>query len=196
PILKIKLGTEHDREIIQQVRSVSGKPVRVDANESWKTLEQAKEQVRFLSDYNVELIEQPMPAGEHDAMRKLKSFSSVPLVADESFTGHENLEELARQFDAVNIKLMKIGSISHSLRNLHQARKAGLKVMAGSMIESSLADTATAILSMWADYADLDGHLLLKDDPCNGFVINAGGEVVLNDKPGLGVELNETMVMG
>lgn len=194
PVLKVKLGTEYDREIIKQVRSVSDKPVWVDVNEGWKTFDQARDQVRFLIDHNVELIEQPMPAGVYEDMRRLKSYSSVPLVADESFTGKENLEELAKQFDAVNIKLMKVGSISHSLRHLHQARKAGLKVMAGCMIESSLADTATAILSLWADYADLDGHLLITDDPCEGLKINKAGEVVLNNKPGLGVVMNELMV--
>ncbi|MEX0772479.1 MAG: dipeptide epimerase [Balneolales bacterium] len=194
PILKVKLGTEYDQEIIKQVRSVSKKPIWVDANEGWKSFEQARDKVRFLIDHDIELIEQPMPAGEDEAMRKLKSFSSVPLVADESFTGKENLEELAKQFDAVNIKLMKVGSISHSLRHVHQARKAGLKVMAGCMIESSLADTATAIVSLWADYADLDGHLLITDDPCKGLTINEIGEVVLNNKPGLGAELVEPMV--
>lgn len=194
PILKVKLGTDYDYEIIKQVRSVTKKPIWIDVNEGWKTFEQARDKIRFLIDHNVKLIEQPMPAGEHEAMRKLKSYSSVPIVADESFTGKENLEELSKQFDAVNIKLMKVGSISHSLRHLHQARKAGLKVMAGCMIESSLADTATAILSMWADYADLDGHLLITDDPCKGLTINESGEVVLNNKPGLGVEMSELMV--
>ncbi|MEX0684912.1 MAG: dipeptide epimerase [Balneolales bacterium] len=194
PILKVKLGSDHDREIIKQVRSVTNKPIWVDVNEGWKTFEHARDQVRFLIDHNVELIEQPMPAGVHDEMRKLKSFSSVPIVADESFTGKENLEELAKEYDAINIKLMKIGSISHSLRHLHQARKAGLKVMVGCMVESSLADTATAILSLWADYADLDGHLLITDDPCTGLKINERGEVVLNNKPGLGVEFVNSIV--
>ena len=89
---------------------------------------------------------------------------------------------------------MKVGSISHSLRHLHQARKAGLKVMTGCMVESSLADTATAILSLWADYADLDGHLLISDDPCLGLQVNEQGEIILNNKPGLGVEFTETLV--
>ncbi|MEX0778296.1 MAG: dipeptide epimerase [Balneolales bacterium] len=194
PILKVKLGTKYDQEVIKQVRSVSNKPVWVDVNEGWETFEQAREQVRFLIDNNVALIEQPMPVGEQEAMRKLKSYSSVPLVADESFSGKENLEELSKQFDAVNIKLMEVGSISHSLRHLNQARKAGLKVMAGCMVESSLADTATAILCMWADYADLDGHLQISDDPCSGMMINGTGEVILNNKPGLGVKLNEELV--
>ncbi|HBX67211.1 MAG TPA: dipeptide epimerase, partial [Balneolaceae bacterium] len=111
PVYKIKLGTDRDREIIEAIRDVTDKPLRVDANEGWTTLEQARKEIEFLSSQNVELIEQPMPAKEFDQMKELKKWSPLPLAADESFIGDENLAQISEAFHIINIKLMKIGSL-------------------------------------------------------------------------------------
>lgn len=191
PILKVKLGTERDKAIIKGIREVTDKPIRADANEGWTTIEEAKGMIRFLADANIELIEQPMPAAMFSEMMELKQCSPLPLAADESFMGDESLEEIARAFDIINIKLMKIGSMVKAKEVIEQAKTLGLQIMIGCMIESSVANTAGAILSLWADYADLDGHLLIKDDPAEGLKLDPGKRVVLNDKPGLGIRIKE-----
>jgi L-alanine-DL-glutamate epimerase-like enolase superfamily enzyme len=189
PILKVKLGTDRDKEIIEGIRAVTDKPIRVDANEGWTTLEEARIMIRFLADHNIDLIEQPMPASMPERMKILKKESPLPLAADESFMGDENLEEISESFDIINIKLMKIGSMVKARKVMRRARELDLKIMIGCMIESSLANTAGAILSLWADYADLDGHILIKDDPAKGLELNSTKHIVVNKNPGLGVKL-------
>ncbi len=190
PLLKVKLGTDNDKEIIRTIRDVSSKPVLVDANERWESVDQAMEMLRYLENYNVFLVEQPMPASCKKEMMILRRKSSIPLFADESLTGRESLDEIAMQFHGINIKLMKTGAISTSLRLLHRARMKGLKIMTGCMVESTIADTASAVVAMWADYADLDGHMLIKNNPCKGLIINPEGNVKLRDEPGLGLVSN------
>lgn len=187
PILKVKLGTEHDRNIIKAIREITDKPIRVDANEGWTDLPTAKDQITFLAEHNIELVEQPMPSAMHDAMAQLKKWSPLPLMADESFKGNEDLDHTAEAFDGINIKLMKIGSLVKARRVIEEARKRDLQVMIGCMIESSLANSAGALLGTWADYVDLDGHLLIKDDPFEGLSLDQEKRVVLSDEPGLGV---------
>jgi len=193
PVFKIKLGTKNDREIISTVRELTDKPVRVDINEGWNTLEEAKAGIDLLADQNVELVEQPMPADHFDDLKKLKAYSPIPLCADESFTGKEALDQLAEAYDCINIKLMKTGSLVKSMKIIENAKSLGLRVMIGCMIESSLANTAGALVSLWAEYADLDGHLLIGNDPFSGLKIDDNGRVVLNEAPGLGVTLNESI---
>lgn len=187
PILKIKLGTDRDKEIINGIREVSDQIIRVDANEGWTNLETAKEQIRFLADQNVEFIEQPMPSSMHDKMKELKKWSPLPLIADESFKGDESLEQTAQAFDGINIKLMKMGSLVKARSIIQKARKRNLKVMIGCMIESSLGIAAGSLLGTWADYVDLDGNLLLAEDPFEGLTLTENKEVRLSDKAGLGV---------
>ncbi len=187
PLLKIKLGTDYDKDIIKAIRELTDKPILVDANEGWKTVKQALDMIRFLDQQNVFVIEQPMPAECHEEMKELRYKSGIPLMADESITGKESLKELADQFHGINIKLMKTGAISTSLRLVHQARKFGLQVMVGCMVESAIADTASALVAMWADYADLDGHLLVADNPVEGLEVLPEGHVRLRDLPGLGL---------
>jgi L-alanine-DL-glutamate epimerase-like enolase superfamily enzyme len=187
PILKVKLGTDRDRKIIKAIREITDKPIRVDANEGWGSLDQAKEQISFLADQNIELIEQPMPAQQKQELEKLKKWSPLPLVADESFVGTENMNEIARQFNGINIKLSKVGSLVKGRNIIDEARKKGLDIMVGCMIESSLAIAAGALLGTWADYVDLDGHLLISNDPFKGLDMTDAKEVVLSNKPGLGV---------
>ncbi len=187
PILKVKLGTERDRQIIKAIREITDKPIRVDANEGWTDLATAKDQVSFLADQNIELVEQPMPADMAEDIAKLKEWSPLPLMADESFKGSENLDEIAESFDGINIKLMKIGSLVKARKTIEEARQRNLKVMVGCMIESSLAISAGALIGTWADYVDLDGFLLICEDPFDGLGVTKDKEVVLSNKPGLTV---------
>ncbi len=188
PLLKIKLGTEYDKDIIEAIRELTDKPILVDANEGWKTVDQALDMIRFLDKRNVFVIEQPMPAECVREMKEVRLKSTIPLMADESITGKESLQELSSQFHGINIKLMKTGAISTSLKIVHQARKIGLQVMVGCMIESVIADTASALVGLWADYADVDGHLLLKENPMEGLEILPQGHIRLRDLPGLGLQ--------
>ncbi len=188
PLLKIKLGTDYDKDIINAVRELTDKPVLVDANEGWSTVDQALDMITFLHKQNVFVIEQPMPAACIKEMQELKLKSRIPLIADESITGRESLQELSSQFHGINIKLMKTGAISTSLRIIHQARKVGLQVMVGCMIESVIADTASALVALWADYADVDGHLLVAENPLKGVEVLPQGHIQLKDLPGLGFE--------
>lgn len=187
PILKVKLGTEHDEDLIRFIRSKTDKPIRVDANEGWKTQETAAKRIRFLATQSIEFIEQPMPAEDDEALEGLKGSSPVPLIADESCAKNPNMTQLARSFHGVNFKLMKTGGLSGAFKQWQEARKLGLKTMVGCMIESSLANTAGAILSLFCDYADLDGFKLIKDDPFIGLDWNRFSQVCVGNAPGLGV---------
>lgn len=187
PILKVKLGTDRDRKIIKAIREITDKPIRVDANEGWTDLDTAKEQITFLAEQNIEIVEQPMPAAMHETMAKLKKWSPLPLMADESFKGNENLKRMSQAFHGINIKLMKMGSLVKARNVIAQAQKHDLSVMLGCMIESSLAISAGALIGTWADYVDLDGFLLIKDDPFEGINLSDKKEVILSNSPGLGV---------
>lgn len=193
PILKLKLGTDQDRDIIQAIREITDKPIRVDANEGWKNISTAKDLIGFLAEQNIELIEQPMPSAMHKDMVELKKWSPLPLIADESFTGEENLDRVARAFDGINIKLMKIGSLLKARRVIKEARKRDLQVMVGCMIESSLAISAGALVGTWADFVDLDGFLLIRDDPFDGISLDEEKRVVLSQEAGLGVSPNKSL---
>lgn len=187
PLYKIKLGTDHDREIIQAIREVTDKPIRVDANEGWKTVDQALTEIEFLRSQNVELVEQPMHATMIEELKELKQNASLPLCADESFTGSESLDKIAECFHIINIKLMKIGSMVKARRVIKKANQLGLEVMIGCMIESSLANAAGAAIALDAEYADLDGHVLISNDPYKGLEILENGHIRLSSMPGLGV---------
>lgn len=184
-VLKIKLGTADDRAIVEAIRGVTGRPLRVDANEGW-TLAEARERLAWLAEMGVELVEQPLPASQLAETRELRRSSPLPLFADESVHTAADVPRLAGAFDGINVKLMKCGGLGEALRMIAVARAHGLKVMLGCMIESSLAITAAAHLSPLVDYADLDGHLLITDDPFVGATVE-GGRLVLPKGPGLGV---------
>lgn len=185
PILKVKLGGPDDRAVMATVRSLTDKPIRVDANEGWVNAYQALEMIRFLEDLDVELIEQPLPAKMLEEARWLREKTRIPLIADES-TVIPDFTRLKGAFDGVNIKLSKAGGIQGALQQIGTARALGLKVMIGCMIESSLGITAAAQLGALADYLDLDGHLLVSDDPYAGAQVEQGA-FRLPEAPGLGV---------
>lgn len=187
PILKIKVGKENDKEIISSIRKVTSKPLRVDANEAWKTKEMALEKIRWLEDQGVELIEQPMPANQISDNAWLREKVNMPILADESVGKSSDLLHIKDAFDGINIKLMKCGGLREALKMIYIARALKMKIMIGCMIESSVGISAAAHLSPLIDYADLDGNLLVSNDPYSGAKV-IKGKLVLNDRPGLGVE--------
>ena len=186
PILKVKQGLDNDREIISAIRELTDKPIRVDANEGW-TKEEALEKIEWLSGQNVEFVEQPLPADKLDESAWLKERSPLPIVADENCMTKEDIPKIAHAFDGINIKLMKCGGPTEALKMIHTARSFGLKIMLGCMCESSIAIGAAAHMSPLADWADLDGNLLLSNDPYRGIDVKEG-KLLLPDKPGIGVE--------
>ena len=190
PILKIKVGKPNDEEIIKAVRSVTDKPLRVDANEGWKTKEEALKKILWLEKQGVVIVEQPMPAGQLEDMIWLRKRVHVPLMADESVKTASDIPKLVAGFDAINIKLMKAGGIQEAMRMIWLAKSLGMKIMLGCMIESSVGITAAAHLSPLVDYADLDGNLLISNDPYEGVKV-VHGKLILPDGPGLGVKLRK-----
>ncbi len=185
PILKIKLGTPNDLEIVRAIRDATSATLRVDANAAW-TPKEAVRAINALEPYDIEFVEQPVAAHDLAGLRFVRERVSLPIIADESCVTFKDVAKVAECADGINIKLMKCGGISHALKMIHAARALGLRVMLGCMVESSLAITAAAHLSPLVDYADLDGALLVADDPFEGVRVEAG-KLVLPDRPGLGV---------
>ncbi|HOW70378.1 MAG TPA: dipeptide epimerase [Phycisphaerae bacterium] len=187
PILKVKVGTPQDDAILSVIREEApNKVVRVDANCGWNSAN-VLERCRTLSKkYRIEFIEQPTAAGAHDALPEVRAAGLCPIVADESCVGVQGVLACAGVFDGINIKLSKCGGIRRAIQMIHTARSAGLKIMLGCMIESSVGIAAAAHLGPLVDWVDLDGHLLLANDPFEG-IGGRGGRLTLNDRPGLGL---------
>lgn len=188
PILKVKVGVPNDEEIIKTIRRVTDKVVRVDANEGWTSKEKARDKILWLEEQGIELIEQPLPAHDLEGTAWLKQHVHIPLIADENAVRLHDVPNLKDAFDGINIKLMKCTGLREALRMIYTAKAMNMKVMLGCMIESSVAITAAAHLSPLVDYADLDGHILIKNDPFEGVKV-VKGKLVLNDEPGLGVRV-------
>lgn len=185
PILKVKLGTDDDETILKTVREESDAIIRVDANGAWSARD-AVHKITLCEAYGVEFVEQPVPAEDHDGLRFVREKVSLPIIADESVLTAEDIPPLVGRVDGINIKLMKCGGLREALRMIHTAHAHGLLVMLGCRIESSISITAAAHLSPLVDYADLDGNLLLADDPFTGVQVKTG-KLLLPDEPGLGV---------
>lgn len=186
PFLKIKVGTNRDEEIIGAVRSVTDKPLLVDANEGWTDKEEALEKIKWLVSQGVKVVEQPMPVSMLEETRWLREHAHVPIMADESVKTVRDIPRLATAFDGINIKLMKAGGLQEALRMVWLAKTLGMKVMLGCMIETSVGISAAASLSPLVDYADLDGNLLISNDPFVGVTVDQG-RLILRDTPGIGV---------
>jgi L-alanine-DL-glutamate epimerase-like enolase superfamily enzyme len=186
-VIKVKLGRPNDREIIEALRAVTDKPIRVDANEGWPDKETAIKKIEWLEKQNIEFVEQPLPRRMLEETRWLKERTRLPIVADESVFTARDIPAVAGAFSGINIKLMKAGGLLEALRMFQVARVFNLDVMLGCMIETSIAITAGAQLQSLARWADLDGSLLLSDDPFQGAVLNDGRWQV-TDRPGLGVK--------
>lgn len=187
PILKIKLGGSNDEDIMRTIRKVTQKTLRVDANEGWKTKEVALEKIKWLEQEGVEFIEQPMPAADLQGTAWVRERVNLPLIADENCLRLHDVPPLQNVFDGINIKLMKCTGLREAIRMIYTAKACGLKIMAGCMIETSVAISAAAQFSPLIDYADLDGAVLTTNDPFDGVKI-INGKLVLPDRPGIGVE--------
>lgn len=185
--LKIKVGVADDKKHIEGIRAVTDRPLVVDANEGWKDRQQALEMINWMAEHGVEFVEQPMPADNLEDHRWLKERVKIPIMADESVHKIKDVPALASAFHGINIKLMKCGGLQEALRLVAVARAHGLKLMIGCMIESSLAIAAAAALTPLFDYADLDGNILINNDPFRGLTLE-GDRWLLSEKPGLGVE--------
>jgi L-alanine-DL-glutamate epimerase-like enolase superfamily enzyme len=186
PVLKIKVGTENDAQIIAAVREATDRPLRVDANEGWRDKEQALAKIQWLEKMGVELIEQPLPAAMIEETAWLCERVEIPIIADEAVKRAGDIPKLVGAYDGINIKLMKAGGIQEAVGMIRMARALGLKIMLGCMIESSVAISAAAQISPLVDYADLDGNLLISNDPFTGVGVT-DGKLILKDRPGLGV---------
>jgi L-alanine-DL-glutamate epimerase-like enolase superfamily enzyme len=182
-------------EAIEQIRRLApSKVIRVDANGAW-SLRQALKLLPRLAEFGVEFVEQPLPANDLAGMRTLKTAGILPIVADESCVRSEDIAAVADCIDGINIKLSKCGGIRQATRMIQEARERGLKVMIGCMIETSLGIAAAAQLAPLADWLDLDGHLLIENDPFEG-IDGAAGRLRIGRAPGLGVRLREPRVAG
>jgi L-Ala-D/L-Glu epimerase len=178
PVIKLKVGDPRDKENFAALRSVApNKPVRVDANEGWKTKEDALRMIEWLMsvDKNLQFIEQPMPRTSSDAdWQWLKARSPLPILADESCHTVKDIPRCIENFHGVNVKLVKTGGVSMAYDTLQAARKAGLKTMLGCMIETSVMISAGAHLAELCDYLDVDGNLLITNDPFVGVTAKKG----------------------
>jgi L-alanine-DL-glutamate epimerase-like enolase superfamily enzyme len=185
-VLKLKLGGKWDHAMVSAVRDVTDTLIRGDANEGYSNRETALREIEWLAERNVELVEQPLKADRIDDMIWLKERSPLPLIADEAFMQVRDLPRIAGGYDGINIKLVKCGGTLAAREAFAAARASGLKVMLGCTIESSLGIAAAAHLAPLADYVDLDGNLLVANDPFDGHPI-IDGRIALRDAPGLGI---------
>jgi len=186
PILKIKLGTDRDREILETIRSLTDKELRVDANTGW-TVKHAIRMLPVLEEFGVTVLEQPLPADDLEGLAVVTQAADIPVIADESCLTAADIPRLVGRVDGINIKLAKCGSLREALRMIALARAHHMMVMVGCMIESSIAITAAAHFTPLVDIVDLDGAALLAEDPFIGASI-AGGQVRLPSGAGLGLQ--------
>jgi L-Ala-D/L-Glu epimerase len=185
PILKIKLGTDRDVEILRTIRDATDKELRVDANCGW-TVKRAIAMLPVLAEFGVTVLEQPLPADQLDGLAAITRRANIPVIADESCMTAVDIPPLVGKVDGINIKLAKCGSLREALRMIAVARAHGMMVMVGCMIESSVGITAAAHFTPLVDIVDLDGAALLANDPFVGAGIG-GGQVALPTGPGLGL---------
>lgn len=187
-IWKVKMGVPGDRELIQTIRKRTSRPICVDVNQGWKSKEEALENIEWLAAQgNVLFVEQPMDKHDMAGHRWLKERSPLPLVADEAVQTIGDIPALAGSYDGINIKLMKCGGLHEAYRMAILARGLGMKVMIGCMTETSCAVSAAAQLAPLADWADLDGNLLISNDPFSGMQIKQG-RITLDEAPGIGIK--------
>jgi len=191
-VLKIKVGGPDDLGMIEAIRTVTDRPLYVDANEGWSDPDRAVEMIRRLEGMGVVLVEQPLPAADLDGARRVRDRVDLPIIADEAVRTSEDVRPLAQAYDGINVKLQKAGGLRMARRMIDAARALGMKVLIGCMIETSVGITAASHLSPLADYADLDGHLLIADDPFRGARLR-DGRLVPPDAPGLGVAGGEVV---
>ena len=185
-ILKVKVGLDSDEQMIRTIREVSSLPLAVDANQGWKDKYKALDEIHWLKEQGVVMVEQPMPVDMLDDIAWVTERSPLPIFADESIQRLRDIPAIKGAFTGINIKLMKCTGMHEAWKMLNYARAEGLKVMLGCMTETSCACTAAAHLSPGVDFADIDGNLLISNDRFEGMVVKKG-RMVLPDRPGLGL---------
>jgi L-Ala-D/L-Glu epimerase len=186
PVYKIKLGTDQDIEIVQALRKHTDATLRIDANSAWST-EEALQKIDALKELNIEFIEQPLAKDNWEGMKILFERSSIPLFADEACVFEEDVDKCFNHFHGINIKLTKCSGITPALRMITRARELNMKVMVGSMNESTIGSAAIAHLMPLVDYVDADGPLLLEEDVATGLTYENNGKIHTSDQPGLGI---------
>ena len=186
-ILKVKLGTERDREMIRAIREVSDLPIAVDVNQGWKNKKKALDEIFWLKEQGIVMVEQPMPKEMIDANAWLTERSPLPTFADEAIQRLKDIPAIKGAYTGINVKLMKCTGMREAWKMMNYARAEGMKVMIGCMTETSCAIAAAAQLSPAVDFADLDGNLLIANDIFRGTTV-VDGKITLNQLPGIGIE--------
>ena len=187
-ILKVKVGLDNDEQMIRAIREVTDLPVAVDANQGWKDREKALDEIFWLKEHGVVMVEQPMPKERLDDNAWLTERSPVPIFADEAIQRLKDIPSIKGAYAGINIKLMKCTGMREAWEMLNYARAEGMKVMVGCMTETSCAVSAAAQLSPAVDFADLDGNLLISNDRFEGMTV-VDGKITLPDRPGIGLKL-------
>lgn len=187
-VLKVKMGLDNDKELVEIIRQMTDRPICVDANQGWSDKYKALEMIEWLYDKNCLFVEQPMPKEMIDETAWLREHSNLPIIADEAFQRIGDIKRFHGVYDGINIKLMKSTGLHEAYKMVTLARALDMKIMVGCMTETSCAVTAAAQLSPLVDWADLDGNLLIANDRFDGIKI-VNGQVTIPDRPGIGVEL-------
>ena len=191
-ILKIKVGGDNDKRMIEAIRSVTDLPLAVDANQGWNDKHEALDMIEWLKEKNIVMIEQPLPKNDIDNIAWLTQHSPLPIIADESIQRLNDVEKLKGVFSGINIKLMKCTGMREAWKMRNLAEALGMKVMIGCMTETSCAISAAVQLSSGLDYADLDGALLIENDCFHGANLKHG-KIIANDYHGIGVKLKQDL---
>lgn len=186
-ILKVKLGGPNDKEMIETIRSVTNKPLCVDVNQGWKNKEEALEMVHWLKEKGVEFVEQPLSKSRKDDHAWLTEKSPLPIIGDEAIQRLCDVQAAVGVYSGINIKLMKCTGMREAHKMINLAKANHLRVMIGCMTETSCAISAAAQLAPQAEWADLDGNLLISNDPFEGVKI-VDGKISLVDRPGIGIK--------
>ena len=185
-ILKVKVGLDNDYEMIRTIREITQLPIAVDANQGWKDRQQALDEIFWLQEHGVVMVEQPMSKERLDDNAWITERSPLPIFADEAIQRLADIPSIKGAYTGINIKLMKCTGMREAWKMASYARAEGMRVMVGCMTETSCAVTAAAHLSPLADFADLDGNLLITNDRFRGMTVNQG-RITLPDAPGLGL---------
>ena len=189
-ILKVKVGLDNDKEMISTIREITDLPLAVDANQGWKDREQALDEIHWLKENGVVMVEQPMAKERLDDNAWITERSPLPIFADEAIQRLADIPSIKGAYHGINIKLMKCTGMREAWKMLNYARAEGMKVMVGCMTETSCAVSAAAQLSPAVDFADLDGNLLITNDLYSGMEV-VNGKITLSDRPGIGIVLRQ-----
>ncbi|MBR5177096.1 MAG: dipeptide epimerase [Bacteroidales bacterium] len=186
-ILKVKVGLDNDKEMIETIREITDLPIAVDANQGWKDKKQALEMIHWLAEHGVVMVEQPMPKEALDDNAWITENSPLPVFADEAIQRLKDIPSIKGAYSGINIKLMKCTGMREAWKMANYARAEGMRVMIGCMTETSCAVSAAAQLSPVVDFADLDGNLLISNDLFEGMIVEKG-KITLPDRPGIGIK--------